>query len=235
MIELNKMQVSVLRELSHYPSRRFTDMMAVTGLTSDDFKFHLRKLVKLGLVTKNDDGVYELTKEGKEFANRFDYENGVPIRQPKMTTATYVRRKNPENGQTEYLFYQRLRQPFYEYWGVIGQPVRWGESFEDAATYGLQEQTGLVAPLTLKGFYRQRDAIDDSSDILEDKLFIVFEAVWQGEEPTNWPYAKGQWMTSRQLSNQSKRFDSCVEMLSKLENDELWFTNNATKYYTKDF
>ena len=76
MNELHKLQVSVLRELSHYPSRRFSEMMAVTDLTSDDFKFHLRKLVNLGLVMKNDEGVYELTPEGKEFANRFDYENG---------------------------------------------------------------------------------------------------------------------------------------------------------------
>lgn len=235
MDQLHKLQTIVLRELYYHPSRRFSEMMAETGLTSDDFKFHLRKLVKLGLVIKNDDGVYELTPAGKEFANRFDYENRVPLRQPKMTTATFLRRSNPATGETEYLFQQRLRQPFYEYWGVIGQPVRWGESFEDAAARGLQEQTGLVASLTLKGFYRQRDVASGSDSILEDKLFVVFEAEWQGEELTDWSHAKSQWMTVRELSEQPKRFDSCVDMLSRLESDQLWFAANLTEYPTDEF
>lgn len=210
-------------------------MMAVTDLTSDDFKFHLRKLVNLGLVMKNDEGVYELTPKGKEFANRFDYENRAPIRQPKLTTATYVKRTSSDTGDVEYLFHQRLRQPYYGYWGVIGQPVRWGESFEGAASRGLREQTGLSAPLLLKGFYRQRDYLNSSDSILEDKLFIVFEAEWQGEEPSHWPYAKAQWMTINELTSQEKRFDSCVEMLNKLTSDQIWFSYNDTDYKSEDF
>ena len=57
MQELHILQTKVLRELSLHQTRRFSDMMSVTELTSDDFKFHLRKLVKLGLVLKNIDGV----------------------------------------------------------------------------------------------------------------------------------------------------------------------------------
>lgn len=230
MHELHRLQTKVLYELSRHQTRRFSDMMAVTELTSDDFKFHLRKLIKLGLVTKSDDGVYELTAEGKELANRFDYENRSPIRQPKLTTVTFVRRENPENGATEYLFQQRLRQPFFHYWGAIGQPVKWGESFEDAAARGLKEQTGLVAPLTLKGFYRQRDLVEGSESILEDKLFVIFVADWQGDAVSNWSYAKNQWATVEWLAEQPQRFESCLDMLSMIETEKHWFQDNDSTY-----
>jgi len=230
MKELHKLQTEVLRELSLHPTRRFSDMMAVTGLTSDDFKFHLRKLVKLELVTKNDDGLYELTAEGKELANRFDYDKHIPIRQPKLTTATFVKRVNAKTGATEYLFQQRLRQPFFHYWGVIGEPIRWGELFEDAAARGVKEQTGLVAPLAFKGFYRQRDLEEEAGSVLEDKLFVIFEAAWQGEEANNWPYAQNQWMTAEQFRQQPKHFESCADMLAHIETDEQSFTDNTTVY-----
>ncbi|QQS18082.1 hypothetical protein IPL68_05580 [Candidatus Saccharibacteria bacterium] len=89
MQELPKLQVAVLRELAHNPTRRFSDMMVVTGLTSDSFKFHLRKIVEMGLAEKNKVGEYELTPEGKELANRFDYEKRTPLKQPKLTTVSF--------------------------------------------------------------------------------------------------------------------------------------------------
>lgn len=230
MQQLHRLQVEVLRELSRHQTRRFSDMMAVTELTSDDFKFHLRKLIKLGVVTKNDDGVYKLTAEGKEFANRFDYDNRSHIRQPKLTTVTFVRRTNSETGKIEYLFQQRLRQPFFHYWGVIGEPVRWGEPFEDAAVRGLNEQLGIVAPISFKGFYRQRDLVDDSLTVLEDKLFAIFVAEWQGEKINDWQFAKNQWAAAEWLANRPKRFDSCVEMLALIEDSKQWFTDNTTTY-----
>lgn len=235
MVELNKIQVTVMRELWFHTSRRFSEMMAVTELTSDDFKFHLRKLVKLGLVEKNEDHAYRLTIRGKEFANRFEYENGAPIYQPKMTTATYVRRINQVSGEVEYLFHQRLRQPFYHYWGVIGRPVRLGETFEEAAKQGLEEQIGLTTPLVLKGFYRQRDVAVESGEVLEDKLFVVYQAEWKGQELIHWPHANAKWMTLSDFETTAKRFDSCVDMLKRLREDMLWYADNTSKYSDSDF
>lgn len=233
MQELHRLQVKVLRELAHHPSRRFSDMMAVTVLTSDSFKFHLRKLIDLKLATKNEEGVYELTPEGKEFANRFDYENRAPIKQPKLTTVSFFTRLNPETRQTEYLFHQCLRQPFYHYWGVIGRPIRWDETFEEAAVKGLKEQTGLEVNVTFKGFYRQKDYAQDTDEILEDKLFVMFVADTSGKEPRNWPYANAQWMTAEAYVAQEKRFESCVDMLELINQANPSFKENSS-YYSSD-
>lgn len=230
MPEFHKLQVKVMRELSLHESRRFSDMMAVTGLTSDDFKFHLRKLIKLGLVIKNEEGEYELTPEGKELANRFDDIKRVPLRQPKVTTVLYLRRTNQKTGDTEYLFLQRLRQPFYHFWGVIGQPVRWGEPFEEAAKRGLEEQAGLAVPVTLKGFYRQRDRSPDLDALLEDKLFIIYLADAGSAKASAWLHANSRWMTVPEYLTMSKRFESCYDMLKIATGDQLQFAENVTDY-----
>lgn len=209
--------------------------MSVTGLTSDDFKFHLRKLIKLELVTKNQESVYELTARGKEIANRFDYESRTIIRQPKLTTVVFVRRQHPETGTTEYLFQQRLRQPFFHYWGVIGEPVQWGELFEHAAARGLREQADIDAPLQLRGFYRQRDFAEDSDEIFEDKLFVVFVADWQGEEVGDWPYASSQWAGASWLTEQPRYFQSCADMLAMIEETQLQFATNDTTYQLTEY
>ncbi len=230
MQELHKLQVKVLRELAHNPTRRFSEMMAVTELTSDSFKFHLRKLLDLGLAVKNESGVYELTTEGKELSNRFDDEKRSPIRQPKLTTATFLSRANADTGKTEYLFHQRLRHPFYWYWGVIGQPVRWGETFEDAAGRGLKEQTGLDAPVHFVGFYRQRDYTENSDELLEDKLFVIFRADAKDKKPHNWPFANAEWMTAEAYAKQAKKFESCVDMLAMVEKSEFELKSGESIY-----
>ncbi|QQS18081.1 NUDIX hydrolase [Candidatus Saccharibacteria bacterium] len=51
-----------------------------------------------------------------------------------------------------------------------------GENFEDAAKRGLKEQTNLDVSVSFCGFYRQRDYAEDSKELLEDKLFIIFQA-----------------------------------------------------------
>ena len=46
--------------------------MRAAAMESDSFKFHIRKLVKIGYIIKAEDGLYELTAEGKALASRLD-------------------------------------------------------------------------------------------------------------------------------------------------------------------
>ena len=50
--QLHKTQASILHSLRYAESERFNSLMHPTDQTSDTFKFHLRKLVKLGYVAK---------------------------------------------------------------------------------------------------------------------------------------------------------------------------------------
>jgi len=116
----------------------FATLQKQTALTSDHFNFHIKKLVETGLVEK-DSAQYRLTRRGKEYANRMDTDENEIEKQPKVSVALIVERHT--DGKREFLAQQRLKQPYYGFWGRLGGKVRWGESFEEAAKRELKEET----------------------------------------------------------------------------------------------
>jgi len=69
---LHPIEESILYSLRHTTEARYSQLMSPTNLASDDFKFHLRKLVEAQYILKTDRGTYELTDIGKEFANNLN-------------------------------------------------------------------------------------------------------------------------------------------------------------------
>ena len=76
-------------------------------------------------------GEYRLTVIGKEYANRMDTDTNEIERQPKISVLLLIERNN--NGETEYLLQQRLKQPFFGFWGMMSGKVKFGDSFETTA------------------------------------------------------------------------------------------------------
>jgi ADP-ribose pyrophosphatase YjhB (NUDIX family) len=191
-----------------------------TDHTSDTFKFHVRKLVKLGYVIKLEDGRYELTAMGKEYANSLDEQIRAPEKQPKISILTIVSRATAD-GQTQYLLQQRLRNPFYGYWSEIHGRATWGEPFEETAGRQLKRQTGLKATLTMHGFRRIRDY--DDSTLLEDKLFVILKATSVAGELSN-TYAGGTnaWLTLDQLRTKEKVFATTLAILEEQDSSEFY-------------
>jgi predicted transcriptional regulator len=81
-LKIHEFQISILRELLFNPNARFRDLKKV-DITNDHFTFHVKHLIKEGLVVKKE-GRYSLTDEGKEFANRMDTEALKLERQAKL-------------------------------------------------------------------------------------------------------------------------------------------------------
>lgn len=82
---LHKAEVSILKSLRRMEHARFSELMRPTGLTSDNFKFYLRDLVRLGWIEKDGDGLYVLTVAGKELANNLDETRQTVQKQPKLS------------------------------------------------------------------------------------------------------------------------------------------------------
>lgn len=117
---------------------------------------------------------------------------------------------------------------------MVGRPVRVGEKFELEGSVGLEQQTGLNLPLSLKGFYRQLD-VSSTDTPLDDKLFVVYQAEWNGEKLADWPQDNFAWKSVDEFKVENNRFDSAVEMLTKLESKQLWFVEGLTKYQDNEF
>jgi ADP-ribose pyrophosphatase YjhB (NUDIX family) len=229
--QLHKTQVSILHSLRYAESERFNSLMHPTDQTSDTFKFHLRKLVKLGYVTKLENGKYQLTVSGKEYANALDEQKRTPKKQPKLAIMLLVTRQT--GNETEYLLYKRKVNPFYGYWTAMTDAVLWGETFETAALKRLKKHAGYEADFSINSMVRVRNTIDDEDQPAEDILFTVMEASNLRGEPHS-EYAGGvpEWITMSELIKHHDYFPSLLTIIKNAHGKKETLEIDAT--YSKD-
>jgi len=203
---LHPAHVAILRVLLFTPSARFAELQKASELTSDHFNFYLKQLLDEGYVDKNDDGTYVLTGKGKEFANRFDTDARTVERQPKVAVCLMVRRGDKQ------LVQQRLKQPYYGYWGRPTGKIRWGETILDAAARELMEETGLVADLEFESVYHKMDINKATGELLEDKIFFIVACNDpRGELIEEFEGGRNAWMTQKEYAAQELSFESTSE------------------------
>ncbi len=208
-------QTLILRHLLFVPEAGFSELQKLTDLTSDHFNFHVKKLVENQYVEKIN-GKYTLTVKGKEYANRLDTDENEVERQPKISVVLVVERS--KNDRREFLAQQRLKQPYYGFWGRLGGKVRWGESFEEAATRELKEETDLDADFVFKMIFRKRDYRKSNGDLLEDKVFVImYTNNATGTLMKEFEGGKNQWMTQEEFSQQDKTFESARDFIDLVD------------------
>jgi 8-oxo-dGTP diphosphatase len=192
-VKIHETQTAILRELLFRPQAGFSDLQKPTGLTSDHFNFHIGRLVELGLVEKVDAG-YALTSQGKEYANRLDTDNNTMERQPKSAVLLVIERV--QGDREEFLFQERLKQPYFGFWGRPTGKIRWGETIVEAAARELDEETGLAADHRLAGVIHDQVVQDESGELLEDKLFFVVHCTnARGTLKDHFEGGHNEWMT----------------------------------------
>lgn len=203
-------QITILRHLLFHVQVGFTDLQRKTDLTSDHFNFHIKKLVDENYVQKLD-RQYALTRKGKEYANRMDTDENEIERQPKVSVAITLERARQDGGR-EFLFQQRKKNPYYNFWGRVGGKMRWGETIIEAARRELKEETGLEAEFEYKLLYHKRDFDKATGDLLEDKIFLcVYATTYSGELTEEFEGGVNRWMTAEEFNAQPKRFSSVNE------------------------
>ncbi|MFZ1811938.1 MAG: NUDIX domain-containing protein [Candidatus Saccharimonadales bacterium] len=201
----HEVQMKILRRLLFSPTAHFSELLRDTELTSDHFNFHIKKLLQTGYVAKSGD-VYTLTREGKEYANRMDTDQKVIEKQPKISVLVVV-----ENEDGKFLAQQRLKQPYYGFWGRMSGKVRWGETLEEASARELMEETGLTAELRYAGLYHKMD-YQKNGDFLEDKYFIVMYGTNPRGELRDAEGHHNAWLSVDELTAKDKVFASIAEI-----------------------
>lgn len=200
--QLHPAHVAILHVLLFRPDARFAELQKASELSSDHFNFYLKQLLDEKFVSKNDAGAYHLSQKGKEFANRFDTDERKVERQPKVAVCLMIRR---DDGKQ--LLQQRLKQPFYGYWGRPTGKIRWGETILEAAARELMEETGLEADLEFEEIYHKMDFNKETGELLEDKIFFTIAATnTRGTLIEEFEGGRNTWMTQEEYDAQPLSF-----------------------------
>lgn len=202
----HQVQMEVLKRLLFMQTASFSDLLKATDLTSDHFNFHIKQLIDAGYLEKQDTA-YQLTRAGKEYANRMDTDEKVLEKQPKISVLLIV-----ENEDGRFLSQQRLKQPFYGFWGRATGKVRWGETLEEAANRELMEETGLTATFRYAGLYHKMD-YEKSGDFLEDKYFMVMYGTNPQGELRDAEGHHNEWLSIEELEAKDKVFESINDIV----------------------
>lgn len=228
--QLHPAHVAILRVLLFKPVARFADLQKESGLSSDHFNFYLKQLLDETFIAKDDEGAYGLTFKGKEFANRFDTDARIVERQPKVAVCLMI-----TNDDGKQLVQQRLKQPFYGYWGRPTGKIRWGETIIDAAARELMEETGLTADLTYESVYHKADYNSSTGELLEDKIFFVVACKnTRGTMVAEFEGGRNAWMTQEEYAGQELSFETGNEFKERLQNATPITITEVRHEYTPD-
>lgn len=229
-IVLHKTQANILRVLLFKKTEKFSNLN-VESLSSDHFSFHINKLIKDGLILKNINGFYNLSNKGKEFANRLDTKKVEIEKQAKI--GVLIVASKFENQTKKYLIQQRLKEPYFGFFGFITGKIKLGESALAAAKRELKEETGMSATVKFVGVKHKTD-YSTKNILLEDKFFMVFKATnLKGKLTQEFEGGKNYWYAEKQIINNKLLFDGVAETI-KMANSET-VTFNEHRYKVKSF
>lgn len=230
--DAHEAQMKLLRQLLLSSTSKFSELAKASELSSDHVNFHIKQLISSGLVehVPKSYGEYRLTIKGKEYANRMDTDEKIIEKQPKLSVVLDI-----INGKNEHLQQERLKHPYYGYWGRPTGKIRWGETILEAAARELKEETGLKADLEIMGFFHKLD-YDAEGDLLEDKYFCLV----QGKNPSGemLPESDGQrneWMNEDEYLTKGKRFGNLDDVAEFIDAGEKFIFEKKYTYPKEDY
>jgi ADP-ribose pyrophosphatase YjhB (NUDIX family) len=116
------------------------------------------------------------------------------------------------------LVQQRLKQPYYGYWGRPTGKIRWGETILEAAARELMEETGLTAELQYESIFHKMDFNKQTGELLEDKIFFVVGGVNpRGELIEQFEGGRNAWMTQEEYGSQDKTFEGANDSFRRVD------------------
>jgi 8-oxo-dGTP pyrophosphatase MutT (NUDIX family) len=193
----------ILRELLFKPNSTFTKLN-IQGLTSDHFSYHINTLIKDKYVEKKN-GKYSLTPKGKEYANQMDTDEALIEKQPKI--AVIIVGIKEEGGIKKLLIQERTKEPYYGYRGFITGKIRFGEKVLETAQRELLEETGLTSEeWHIKTIVHNHVVLEESGDLVEDKMFYVITALNPIGKIINTESGKNYWVTEEEFMNLDKKY-----------------------------
>ncbi|MBU0976008.1 MAG: NUDIX domain-containing protein [Patescibacteria group bacterium] len=232
MTDVHEIKLDILRKLLFSKRLRYSKLKA-EEIEGSHFTYHLDALLREDLIKKLDNGLYELTQAGKEYANRMRTRTSEMKIQPKLTTVICCVRTR--NSSKEYVIYTRKKNPFFGCQGFPTEKVWFGENIEDAAKRGLKEETNLEGEGNLIGI-RHYKVLSKKNELLEDKVMFIFKF----ENPTGkligCEEGKYEWVKEEEIAKKVvKPLEEFEEIYGLLEAEKSSMSFNESIHITDKF
>jgi len=226
--KIHEAQTKILRELLFLSDLNFAKLVETTGLDGDHAKFHIKRLVELGYLGKRN-SKYTLSIKGKEYANRLCTDTNTIERQPKSTCIFILR--DPKTGK--FLVQERLKSPYYGFWGFYSGKIQWGESIYDTAVRETTEETGLSTESKdwkHRGVYHEIIKHEDTGEVVEDKIFhCMYCEKFSGKLMKEFEGGRNFWKTHDEMRAYPKIYKS-VEVEIKAAAQNIGFVERVDWY-----
>lgn len=223
--EIHPIQATLLKNLLLSESARFSELKP-EEVPSDQFTFHLKQLIELGIVEKTEGGSYQLSLGGKEYANRFDTDSGVVKTEKQAKLSIIVIAYRDRDGVREYVMQERLKHPFFGFSGFIAGKIKIGESVLETAARELMEETGLAGAIRHNSIYHER-IYSTSGDLLEDKYFFICTAqITKGELQTEFEGGRNAWIPKKETLDGNIFYD-IADLLALTEENAPAFSEHS--------
>ena len=229
---MHQIQNNILNVLLFKEKSRFAEMNT-DNISNDHFTFHLKRLLEQKLVEKDEQGFYNLTIIGKEYANRLDTDAEEVCAERQAKVSVLVVCVDNSDKETRYLVQQRLKHPSFGFYGFVSGKIKWGETVFEAAQRELKEETNLEAELALAGIEHKID-YSDKNELLEDKYFYVMKGInHSGQLLESFEGGKNIWFTKHETEKLPDLFDDVLKIIKVIENGKFTFFEdkyNVSRY-----
>jgi ADP-ribose pyrophosphatase YjhB (NUDIX family) len=227
--EINDVQALIMRQLFTHETLRFSEINT-EGIPSDQLSYHLRQLIKHGVVEKDADSRYRLSVKGRGMAIRMDTPSNRFIEQGFVACRVVLSRMH--EGQKQYLMQKRRKVPFHGYISEPGGKILFGEDVTASAARNMRIETGLTCDMTVRGFVHFKDLYEEQ--IVQDKFFFVIKATNpRGELLPDGPTGENSWMSLSGITSNPKTHKGVLDMIKVSEDTALRFLEGT--YFTDEY
>ena len=225
-MDLPTIQHHIISQLKNAGYLRYRDMHPQDDTPNDLYNYHLKSLIKKGLVDKTKQG-YCLSTDGQRYVADVWHTSDESQRLFKVNVITVVSRSNGTN--LEILNQRRTSQPSYGIVGVPGGTILKGEPLLEGASRKLRQETGLIGNFKLIGIERRFFYKD--GELFSDVLFpICYSDNTQGEFLEKTEFGENFWVDIDQAILNDTREEDQIEGISNFLSNLKNGTNTVLFY-----
>jgi hypothetical protein len=180
-------QRSIVYQLAFAPSMRFGELKP-DDIDNKLFTYHLKKVVAAGYVTKNDDGLYALTSEGRRMGKGVLKTESRLLDRAYSTLLLAIRRKS----DGAWLLYTRHTHPMIGLTGFMHAQPNAAVNIAETAALECKQKTGLDGMFRVHGHGYFRVYHDNQLESFTHFTLLVCDDI-RGELAQNSELADYHW------------------------------------------